>query len=150
MKSPEQNSFPLHEFVDNYKPVPYIGVSVEQTIIHLEGSSSRNIPWHGSCSAATRDGFMTKINRYDIDNSRLAPTLQHPTKAEHDYIKFCDMQPVSYHPLVAANKADAQSKKRTAAIAEFIVEEQIARRESEIPRAYFDPSDSPPHRIQNC
>ena len=52
-------------------------------------------------------------------------------------------QPASYHPLVAANKADAQSKKRTAAIAEFIVEEQTARRESEIPRAYFDPSDSP-------
>ena len=122
MRSPEQNSFPLHEFVDNYKPVPYTGASVEQTIMQLEGKLSDNIPWHGSCNAATRNGFMTKINRYDVDNAPLAPALQHPTKAQHAYVKFCDSQPASYHPLVAANKADAQSKKRTAAIAEFIVE----------------------------
>ena len=143
MRSPEQNSFPLHEFVDNYKPVPYTGASVEQTIMHLEGKSSSNIPWHGSCNLATRDGFLTKINRYDVDNAPLTPTPQHPTPALHAYIKFCNLQPASYHPLVATNKADAQSKKRSAAIAEFIVEEQTARRESETPRAYFDSSDSP-------
>ena len=40
-------------------------------------------------------------------------------------------------------QADAQSKKRTAAIAEFITEEQTARHESETPRAYIDPSESP-------
>ena len=92
--------------------------------MQLEGKLNDNIPWHGSCNAATRNGFMTKINRYDVDNATLAPALQHPTKAQHAYVKFCDSQPASYHPLVAANKADAQSKKRTAAIAEFIVEEQ--------------------------
>ena len=90
--------------VDNYKPIPYTGISVEQTIMHIEETTSDNIPWYGSCNAATRDGFMTKISRYDVHNALLAPTLQHPTQAKYAFIKFCDMQPVCYHLLVASNK----------------------------------------------
>ena len=63
MKSPEQNSFPLHEFVDNYKPVPYTGASVEQTIMQLEGKLSDNIPWYASVRANISDKPVRQAGR---------------------------------------------------------------------------------------
>jgi len=131
-----QHSLPFQEFAGPYKPVPYTGITVEQTIAGLEGKDDKaDIPWYGSCQTSERNGFISKLKRYDIDNGSLMPPDHNPTSAEEKCAIWCELAPGSYHHSVSSARADSQSRKRSQALAEFYVEETPARLEPATPRA---------------
>ena len=134
-----QHSLPFQEFAGPYKPVPYTGITVEQTIAGLEGKDdTANIPWYGSCQTSERNGFISKLKRYDIDSGSLMPPNHKSTSAEEKCAIWCELAPGSYHHSVGSARADSQSRKRSQALAEFYVEETPARLEPTTPRAYCD------------
>ena len=102
--------------------------AVSQKISELEGKRplDQSLPWTGSRLAALRDGFTTKVNRYDVDNA----TLPQPDNS-------------STAKAFTSSHLDSQATKRVKDIATIATTEIEARREPATPRAHLDISSDP-------